>query len=194
MGALRRILRTAPVAVGAAVAVGGLAACEPGGIGTATVSYTTDQTATRELDRQQTQVRWLTCTASRDGDGDGDGEGDGDKSDSDGGSGTGARATAPAGAEKTLVTVDCEGKTDDDKDITVHGKVTRVVNGACVRGDLTAEVGGKQVFHVDGLGNCDTAGTPPADRPSPQRPGPTVTVTRTIWCPDDPHCRPVEGK
>ncbi|CAL9446377.1 hypothetical protein [Streptomyces sp. enrichment culture] len=185
MGALRRILRSAPVAVGAVVAVGALAACEPGGIGTATVSYTTDQTATRELDRQQTPVRWLTCTASRDG----------DNSDSDGGSGTGERATASAGAEKTLVTVDCEGKTDDDKDITVHGKVTRVVNGACVRGDLTAEVDGKQVFHVDGLGNCDASGTPSADdRPSPQRPGPTVTVTRTIWCPDDPHCRPVEGK
>ncbi|WP_224354047.1 hypothetical protein [Streptomyces olivaceus] len=177
--ASRRIARAVPVAIGAAAAVAGLVACEPGGLGTTTVSYTTDQTVTRELDRQQAPVRWLTCTASRDGDGDGDG------------------ATAPAGEQgevETVVAVDCEGETDDGKDITVDGEVTRVVDGTCVRGDLTAEVGGEQVFHVNGLGNCDATGTPPADRPSPGQPGPTVTVTRTIWCPDDPHCRPVEGK
>lgn len=171
------------MAVGAVLVVGGLVACEPGGIGTATVSYTTDQTVTRELDRQQAQVRWLTCNASRDGDGDG----------ATASAGEGAAGEKTAG-EKTVVTVDCEGETDDGKDITVHGKVTRVVDGACVRGDLTAEVGGEQVFRVDGLGNCDATSAPPADRPSPEEPGPTVTVTRTIWCPDDPHCRPVQGK
>ncbi|WP_228753962.1 hypothetical protein [Streptomyces solaniscabiei] len=186
MGALRRIWRipnivsipgarggrrVVPVAVGAVVAVGGLVACDPGGLSSASVAYTTDQTVTRELDRRDAGVRWLTCTASFEGDG----------------------ATASAG-EETVASVDCEGKTDDGQDITVHGKVTRVVNGACVRGDLTAEVGGKEWFHVKGLGNCDARTSPPANRPTQDRPGPTVTVTRTIWCPDDPHCRPVEGK
>ncbi|MET8484453.1 hypothetical protein ABZV76_11055 [Streptomyces tendae] len=171
MGALRRIWRTAPVVVGSAVAVGGLVACEPGGLGTATVAYTTDQTVTRELERQKAEVRWLTCTGSY-----------GDK---------GATASA---TEKAVVSVHCEGRTDAGQDITVDGKVTKVVNGACVRGNLTAKVDGKEWFRVKGLGNCDATSAPPADRPSHDRPGPTVTVTRTIWCPDDPHCRPVEGK
>ncbi|MET9776858.1 hypothetical protein ABZ023_21760 [Streptomyces sp. NPDC006367] len=192
MGALRRIRhfpnipdhpvaargrRAALVAVGVAAAVGGAVACDPGGgLGSAAVAYTTDRTVTRELDRRDAGVRWLTCTASVEGDG----------------------ATASAD-ENTVASVDCEGRTDTRKDITVDGKVTRVVNGACVRGDLTAKVDGKEWFRVKGLGNCDTAPSPPApsppaDGPGRDRPGPTVTVTRTIWCPDDPHCRPVQGK
>ncbi|MFE0811783.1 hypothetical protein ACFW34_30555, partial [Streptomyces sp. NPDC058848] len=155
--------------------VGGVVGCEPGGLSSASVAFTTDQTVTRELERRKAEVRWITCTASY-----------GDEGDRGGGS---ASAT-----ESTVASVDCDGKTDDGKDITVDGKVTRVVDGACVRGDLTAKVAGKQWFRVDGLGDCDAAGAPPANRPSQQRPGPTVTVTRTIWCPDDPHCRPVEGK
>ncbi len=156
---------------GAVVAVGGVVACDPAGLSTASVAYTTDLTVTRELDRRDAAVRWLTCTASF------------------GDSGRSASA-----AEDTVASVDCQGKTDGGQEITVDGKVTRVVDGACVRGDLTAEVDGKQWFHVKGLGNCDAASTPPANRPSPRVPGPTVTVTRTIWCPDDPHCRPVQGK
>ncbi len=161
----------APVVVGSVVAVGGVVACEPGGIGSAAVAYTTDQTVTRELERQKAEVRWLTCTASY-----------------------GDRGSTASASENTVASVDCEGRTDGGKDITVDGKVTRVVNGACVRGNLTAEVDGKQWFRVKGLGNCDATSAPPANRPSPDRPGPTVTVTRTIWCPDDPHCHPVEGK
>ncbi|GAA3972479.1 hypothetical protein GCM10022384_24090 [Streptomyces marokkonensis] len=168
----------APVVVGSVVAVGGVVACDPGGLSSASVAFTTDQTVTRELERQKADVRWLTCTASLGGDGDGDG---------------GGGATARAG-EDTVAAVDCEGETDDGKDVTVDGEVTRVVNGACVRGDLTAKVDGEEWFRVKGLGNCDSTSAPPADRPSQQQPGPTVTVTRTIWCPDDPHCRPVEGK
>ncbi|MER7051239.1 MULTISPECIES: hypothetical protein [unclassified Streptomyces] len=178
MGALRRIWRVAPVVVGSVVAVGGVVACDPGGLSSASVALTTDQTVTRELERQKADVRWITCTAS---------VGDGDGGGGDGG------ATASAG-EDTVASVDCEGETGDGKDITVDGEVTRVVNGACVRGDLTAKVDGEEWFRVKGLGNCDTTSAPPDDRPSPHRPGPTVTVTRTIWCPDDPHCRPVEGK
>ncbi|MDT0612451.1 hypothetical protein [Streptomyces lancefieldiae] len=180
MGALRRIShrvsrargrRAALVTGGVVVAVGGVVACDPAGLSSASVAYTTDQTVTRELDRRDADVRWLTCTASF------------------GDSGRSASATG-----NTVASVDCEGKTDGGQDITVDGRVTRVVNGACVRGDLTAEVDGKQWFHVKGLGNCDAASAPPASRPSPHAPAPTVTVTRTIWCPDDPHCRPVEGK
>ncbi|MGW8064788.1 hypothetical protein ACVV2G_21575 [Streptomyces ziwulingensis] len=171
MGVSRRIRRVVPVVVGAVVAVGGVGACDPGGLSSASVAYTTDQTVTRELQRQKAQVRWLTCTASYGDDG----------------------GTASAG-EDTVASVDCEGKTDGGEDITVDGKVTRVVNGACVRGDLTAKVDGKEWFRVKGLGNCDATTAPPENRPSPHGPGPTVTVTRTIWCPDDPHCRPVQGK
>ena len=169
MGALRRILRAAPVVVGSVVAVGGVAACEPGGVSSASVAFTTDRTVTRELERREAEVRWITCTASY-----------GDKGSS--------------ASENAVASVECDGRTDDGKEITVDGKVTRVVNGACVRGELTAKVDGKQWFRVDGLGDCDATSAPPANRPPQQQPGPTVTVTRTIWCPDDPHCRPVEGK
>ncbi|KFG75581.1 hypothetical protein [Streptomyces mutabilis] len=169
MGASRRIRRIAPAAVGVVVAVGGAAACEPGGLSSASVAFTTDRTVTRELERQKAEVRWLTCTASY-----------------------GDEATGASG--NAVATVECEGRTDDGKDVTVDGKVTRVVNGACVRGELTAKVDGKEWFRVDGLGNCEATGGPSANEPSQQQPRPTVTVTRTIWCPDDPHCRPVEGK
>jgi hypothetical protein len=161
----------APVVVGSAVAVGTLVACDPGGLSSASVAYTTDRTVTRELERQKAEVSWLTCTAS-----------------------FGDKDTTASATEKAVASVDCEGRTDAGQDITVDGKVTRVVNGACVRGNLTAKVDGKEWFRVKGLGDCDATSAPPANRPSPHGPGPTVTVTRTIWCPDDPHCRPVEGK
>jgi hypothetical protein len=181
MGASRRVRRD-PVTVrgrravlaaaGVVVAVGGAVACDPGGgLGTASVAYTTDQTVTRELDRRGAGVRWLTCTASY-----------------------GDLGRSASAGEATVATVDCEGETDGGQDITVDGEVTRVVNGACVRGDLTAKVDGKEWFRVKGLGNCDAAPSPPANGTGRDRPGPTVTVTRTIWCPDDPHCRPVQGK
>jgi hypothetical protein len=161
----------------AVVAVAGAVACEPGGLNSGAVAFTTDQTVTRELERQKADVRWLNCTAFYGGDG-------------------GSSASTTAG-EKEVATVDCEGETGDGKDITVTGKVTRVVNGACVRGDLTAKVDGKEWFHVDGLGNCDATSAPPAvNDPGGGGPGPTatVTVTRTVWCREDPNCHPVEGK
>ncbi|WP_107061814.1 hypothetical protein [Streptomyces cellulosae] len=179
MGALRRIRRlprgqrVAAVAGLAVVVVGGVAGCEPGGLNTATVAYTTDRTATAELERQKADVRWLNCTASYE----------------DG--------ATPTATENTVAEVDCKGETDDGKDITVTGKVTRAVSGACVRGDLTAKIGGRVWFHVEGLGDCNARTTPPANNPGqPGQPGPTVTVTvtRTIWCQGDPTCWPVQGK
>jgi hypothetical protein len=154
-------------------AVGGAVACDPGSLSTASVAFTTDQTVTKELERQKADVQWLTCTASY-----------------------GNRAT-PSATENTVADVDCEGETTDGKDITVTGRITRAVNGKCVRGDLTAKIDGKEWFHVEGLGDCD--GTPsPVNPPASnggQQPGPTVTVTvtKTVYCKEDPHCWP-EGK
>ncbi|AIR98324.1 hypothetical protein [Streptomyces glaucescens] len=177
MGVLRRIWggpgrRPAGAVVLVALAVGGAVACEPGGLSSATVAYTTDETVTRELERRKADVRWLTCTASFGDDG----------------------GSAPAASEDTVADVDCEGETSDGREITVDGKVTRAVNGRCVRGDLVAKVDGREWFHVRGLGDCDAPGTPPVNQP-PGGPGPqvTVTVTRTVWCQSDPQCWP-QGK
>ncbi|MET7453255.1 hypothetical protein ABZT03_15435 [Streptomyces sp. NPDC005574] len=164
----------AAAAVFAVVAVGGAAACDPNGLSSASVAFTTDQTATKRLERQNVDVRWLTCTASYDG--------------------HASASTAPSATERTVASVDCKGETGDGQDITVTGKVTHAVNGACVRGDLTAKVGGRVRFHVDGLGNCDATTAPRVDNPGQRGPTTTVTVTRTIWCQTDPRCRPVEGK
>ncbi|MET8243003.1 hypothetical protein ABZV31_00335 [Streptomyces sp. NPDC005202] len=178
----RRVMAAAGLAVAAA---GGAVACDPGGLSSASVAYTTDRTATAELNRQHASVRWLSCTATY---------GSGNKAYTPG-------KSTPSASETTVASVDCRGQTNDGRDITVTGKVTRAVDGACVRGDLTAKVGGKVWFHVHGLGDCSaTTGptyTPPVTyRPTHGQPGPTVTVTvtRTIWCKGDPTCWPVEGK
>ncbi|MEU6380196.1 hypothetical protein [Streptomyces sp. NPDC046909] len=179
MGAFRRFWqqrgrRGRRVAAGAAlavVAVGGAVACDPAGLSSASVAYTTDQTVTRELNRQKAEVQWLTCHATY-----------------------GNRPT-PTATENAVAEVTCTGETTDGKDIDVHGKITRVVNGQCVRGELTAKIDGKQWFQVNGLGNCNAS-------PEPNNPGGnggpeatvTVTVTETIWCDKYPDCRPVQGK
>lgn len=156
------------------VAVGGAVACDPGGLSSATVAFTTDQTVTEELQRQKADVQWLNCTGSYD--------------DRDNKSGT------PTASENTVVEVDCEGETKDGKDITVTGRITRAVSGACVRGDLVAKIDGKEWFHVNGLGNCNATPSPVAPGGG-QQPGPTVTVTvtKTVYCKEHPNCWP-EGK
>ncbi|MFE9770779.1 hypothetical protein ACFYOV_03670 [Streptomyces sp. NPDC005931] len=166
--------RSVAVAGCAVVAVAGAVACEPGGLSSAAVAYTTDETVTEELNRQKAGVRWLSCTASF-----------GDRG--------GSSASA---SEDTVASVDCQGETEDGKEITVTGKVTHAVDGACVRGDITAKVDGKQWFRVDGLGNCDATSAPPVGGPTDRGPNPTVTVTvtTTVWCDQYPSCRPVEGK
>ncbi|CAM5668398.1 hypothetical protein SVIOM74S_08147 [Streptomyces violarus] len=113
-------------------------------------------------------MRWLTCTASY------------------GDSGR-ARSRRPRRVRTTVATVDCGGRADDGKDITVDGKVTHAVDGACVRGNITAKVDGKVWFEVDGLGDCNsTSASPVGGGPTNGQPGATVTVTvtQTIWCPD----------
>lgn len=170
--------RAAAVAVLAVLAVGGAVACEPGGIGSAAVAYTTDEAATAEIERRDVDVRWLTCTADY-----GDSADDG----------------ASAGRE-TVASVDCEGETGNGRDITVTGHVTRAVDGSCVRGDLRADVGDKQLFRVGGLGDCESATPSPLAPPrsaqpaEPGRPTVTVTVTETVRCDGDTRCGPADTK
>src|SRR3954469_20637073 len=187
MGAVRRIWRRprrrhVMAATGLAVmAVGGAVACDPGGLNSAAVAYTTDRTATAELKRQKVDVQWLSCTANYGN----------NKANTPG-------RSAPSASETTVANVDCQGQTKDGRDITVSGKVTRAVSGACVRGDLIAKVGGKTWFHASGLGNCNATPSPIVNNPSGggRQPGATVTVTvtKTIWCKGDPQCWPVQGK
>ncbi|MET9448289.1 hypothetical protein [Streptomyces cinerochromogenes] len=171
MGVSRRIRRgsrTAAVVGLVAVGAGAVVACQPGGLGSATVAYTTDRTATTALEHRHVNVAWLSCTG-RQGD-------------------DGSRSASPSPTQSTLVSVDCQGETDDGRKIVVAGVVTKAVDGACVRGDLTARVDGRQVFHVDGLGNCSAPPGPTYRPPTGGQPRPTVTVTvtRTVW--------PVPGK
>ena len=158
------------------VGAGALVGCRPGQLGPASVAYTTDNTATAQLTRQHVDVEWLTC----------------------GGDQSGGSGVVSAQSGTSVVTVDCQGETRDRRRITVNGEVTRAVDGACVRGDLRARVGGRQVFHVSGLGDCATAPgptyRPPGYTPVRPRPTVTVTVTRTLWCQGDPLCWPVQGK
>lgn len=139
-GRRRRVLYAAGFA-GAAVI--GAAACDPvdGGMNTAAVAITTDEMATKELERQKLDVLWISCNARfKD------------------------KVTPSSGspARDTRVTVDCQGQarnekgSDDTSDITVKGTVTSFVDGGCVRGDLTAKVDGKEWFRVDVLGNCSS--------------------------------------
>ena len=168
--AARGIAVTALAVLGA----GGIAACDPGGLSAASVAFTTDQTVTKELERQKADVQWLNCTGSYDG---------------------GSGGSSPQAGERTVVKVDCEGETSDGKDITVTGRITRAVSGSCVRGDLVAEVGGTEWFHVNGLGRCDSTPSPVGPGDGGQQPGPTVTVTvtKTVYCQERPNCWP-EGK
>ncbi|UUU33991.1 hypothetical protein JIX56_31415 [Streptomyces sp. CA-210063] len=193
----RRLLLGVGLGVGA---VAGLVACEGGALNTGAVAYTTDQMGTKELERQGVDVQWLTCTASYDGDGNDGGGNDSGGNDSGGNDGGGdKKSQSPSSSVDTVANVDCTGEDKEGRDITLTGKVTKEVNGKCVRGDLTAKVGGKEWFHVDVLGNCDapdptpSAGLPDPDQPDQPGPTVTVTVTQTIWCQKDPQCWP-EGK
>ncbi|WP_405912239.1 hypothetical protein [Streptomyces sp. NBC_00963] len=177
MGALRRVSRHARyrsvlATIGAVcTAVAGLAACDPiDGVNTGSVAYTTDRTATSALEHHGVGVDWLTCTADA------------------------APGASPApAATRDVAQVDCQGRTKDKQDITVKGRVTRTVDGRCVRGSLTSTVGGELAFRATLLGNC--AAPPPDDTttaPAPGRggytggysggaqPTATVTVTATV--------------
>ncbi|MGW0902384.1 hypothetical protein [Streptomyces sp. NPDC002853] len=113
----------------AGAAVVGAAACDPvaGGMNTAAIAITTDEMATKELERQRLDVLWISCTARYK-----------------------SRVTPSSGSpdRDAVATVDCQGQaktgkgSDDTSDITVKGSVRSVVDGHCVRGNLTAKVDG----------------------------------------------------
>ncbi|MFF7470047.1 hypothetical protein [Streptomyces sp. NPDC008092] len=177
----------------AVIAVGGAAACRPSDLNTATVAYTTDRTATAELTRQHVDVDWLTCTGNYGS------PGSSAKTAKTAKTATTVKSTrTPSATATTVVSVDCQGRTKDGRNITVTGRVTKAVSGACVRGNLVAKVGGKEWFRVNGLGDCDATPGPAYSTYRPptygQQPGPTVTVTKTIWCQGDPKCWPAQGK
>ncbi|MFF1743195.1 hypothetical protein [Streptomyces mirabilis] len=180
--------RRGPMVAGlAVVSAFGVAACEPvGGLSASAVAYTTDRAGTAELQRQHVDVQYLSCTGSYGG---------GNKAYTPG------RTPSASSSTPSVVEVDCRGQTKDRREITITGKVTREVEGKCVRGDLTAKVGGKKWFRVNVLGNCNAPSTPSYTpptygAPTYHRPGPTttVTVTKTMWCKGDPTCWPSQGK
>ncbi|MFH8485781.1 hypothetical protein [Streptomyces longisporoflavus] len=206
MGALRRIRdRAAGVsgrrrrvlyAVGfAGAAVIGVAACDPvdGSTNTAAVAITTDEMATKELERQKLDVLWISCTARfKD------------------------RVTPSSGdpEQNADVTVDCQGQarkgSDDTSNITVKGTVWSVVDGHCVRGSLTAKVDGKEWFQVEVLGDCsggddgtddggwddgdDNGDDHSGDTPDEPDQPPAATVTVTVPGTPDPTCSCFKGK
>jgi hypothetical protein len=151
--------------------VGAAVACDPNGLDAATVSYTTDRMATHELGRHGVDIRRLTCQAK----------------------GPGDRTPSPSPGATAVATVDCRGETTDGRGITVTGRITRAVNGQCVRGNLVARVGTREVFRVSGLGDCDAGPSAPAATyrpPDGPQPTVTVTVTKTLWCQTSPGCWP----
>ncbi|MFG3286687.1 hypothetical protein [Streptomyces sp. NPDC048111] len=158
----RTAYRTLPALLIAASAIGGATACDPvGGLNSAAVAVTTEQTATAALAHEHVDVKWLTCNANLN---------------------SGPGATPSAGATTHQVAdVNCRGETKDGRAITVNGKVTQEVGGRCVKGDLTAKVAGKTVFRASVLGNCE-APAPSAPRSTAPAPvgRPTVTVTVTV--------------
>ncbi|OIK25609.1 hypothetical protein [Streptomyces malaysiense] len=160
--------------VGAAGAA--VVGCQADVLGSAGVAYTTGTMASARLRQADVDVSWLNCA----------------------GDPGGAAGATPAPGRSAVVSVDCQGETGDRGRITVNGEVTRAVDGVCVRGDLRARVDGKQVFHVSGLGDCAAAPgptyRPPGYPPAGAQPAVTVTVTRTLWCRNDPDCLPVAGK
>ncbi|MGJ3559497.1 hypothetical protein ACR6C2_15460 [Streptomyces sp. INA 01156] len=111
-------------------------------------------------------MRWLSCTASY-------GNQDG--------------ASSRPASEDTVATVDCDGETEDGKEITVTGKITHAVDGACVRGDITAKVDGKQWFRVDGLGDCDATSPPAVGEPTHRGPPQVLGSTRAGGPPPHRH-------
>ncbi|WP_306334271.1 hypothetical protein [Streptomyces sp. KL118A] len=173
----------------------GVTACEPvdGGMNTSAVALTTDEMGTKELERQGVDVAWLSCTASFE-----------DK----------VTPRSESAETQSVVKVDCQGETDDGTDITIRGRVYSVVDGACVRGNLTAKVGDKEWFRVDVLGNCESGngdgngdgngngngdgghdgGGQPSTPPSHEEPAPAPTTTVTVTAPPAPTCDCLPGK
>lgn len=161
-GRERRFLAVSALVV---AAVAGVTACEPAnGLNSASIAVTTGRVGTGALERNGVDVQWLSCTAGADGDR--------------------AWGASPAATVRRVANVDCNGRTGKGEAITLTGKVTQELGGRCVRGDLTARTGGRDVFRADVLGNCDAAPSTAVLNPLPAGGGaavrPAVTVTVTV--------------
>ncbi|MDT3395657.1 hypothetical protein RKE29_03160 [Streptomyces sp. B1866] len=130
-----RLLLAAVAAAAAAVALTG---CDPdeSGLGPASVAFTTDKLSTRALERGGLSVRWLTCT--------------GDPKEE--------RVAGSSASRSPDVSIDCRGRTDDDRKIRITGVVRYAEESRCVRGELTAAVDGHRVFRTRAIGKCDSGG------------------------------------
>ncbi|MFE9865915.1 hypothetical protein ACFYPZ_24780 [Streptomyces sp. NPDC005506] len=145
----------------------------------ASVALTTDRAGTAALEGKGVDVRWLNCTAEVEG------------------VGATPSSPSPSASVRQVAQVDCRGRTVGGKDITLAGKVTKEVNGTCVRGDLTGRVSDRTVLRADVLGNCGAAPSTRVVTPSTGGGGggngegggnggvggarPTVTVTVTVF-------------
>ncbi|MEU0812000.1 hypothetical protein [Streptomyces sp. NPDC005970] len=145
MGALRHQRNGLFAVVAVALAIGALAACEPrndSGLNSIGVAFTTDRVSTRALEKGGIDVRWMTCNADV----------------------KGKHTSGPSRDAKA--SVDCRGRTNDDRAIRVTGTVTYERKNICVRGDLTAKVDGHQVFQANVIGDCNARKT---GHPRPSR-------------------------
>ncbi|MFC9222755.1 hypothetical protein ACFT8W_18830 [Streptomyces hygroscopicus] len=186
-----------------AVAVVGAAAvamtgCEPAddGLSSVTVAVTTDQVATRALERGGVGVLWMSCNAefrngrtvgaspSR-GSGRtraGEPTGEGERSRENVRVWESARVRESVRtraterrerAQATDARVDCRGRTENHKDIRISGRVTYVRENHCVRGDLTGQVDGRKVFEAKVIGECQGRGLDTEREPETESPRPT---------------------
>ncbi|WP_231626435.1 hypothetical protein [Streptomyces apocyni] len=156
-------------------------ACEPVGstMSATAVAVTTDQLGTAALERRDVDVQWLSCTANINQDG---------KTTTPNANRAVAHTSSspsPSPSVRSVATVDCHGKTTDDKPLAINGKVTEELDGRCVRGDLTAKVDNQVVFKANMLGNCSATTEPPRTPPVTYDPTPTPTPAPTTP-PDDP--------
>ncbi|MEU7045442.1 hypothetical protein AB0A77_30905 [Streptomyces varsoviensis] len=143
------------------------------------MSVTTDQLATRALERNNVPVQWLACSGQVEGTGKKD------------------KGSPPP---VTAVGVDCQGQTKDGKKIIVYGRVTGISGDSCVRGNLTAKVGGKTVFTATVLGSCDgdgdgespgpSSGGGRTDAPAPHQP----TQSHQPWPSASDTCSPKQSE
>ncbi|GAA0972141.1 hypothetical protein GCM10009574_023720 [Streptomyces asiaticus] len=152
-------------------------ACEPtgGGISSVTIAITTDQVATEALERGGVGVRWMSCNAEFR-------------------HGRTAGAASPSQSERageTDARVDCHGRTDNDKDVRIRGRVTYVREDHCVRGDLTGQVDGRKVFEANVIGECQGGGSD-TESPRPTRSRPWEH--RTTEAPEPTRSHPWEHR
>lgn len=140
MGALRHRKNGLFAVAAAVLATVAVTACEPrddSELSAIGVAVTTDRVSTRALEKGGIDVRWMTCNADV----------------------KGKHTSGPSASRDAKASVNCRGKTRDDRDIKITGVVTYERKNLCVRGDLTAKVDGNRVFQANVIGDCNARKT-----------------------------------